>query len=182
MNDFFPRNYDFHRYYYKKSVKILKEKVYDKEKKMKRIENVLDQIKPKPIRDSVLKMKIALLNEIEESRNRILSLEDNWNREGYKAYKKETFYRVSTFLKQLYKKLIDEYGVVIQIPAIGPSSDGSIDVHWKTKKFELLLNIPEDPQEYAGFYGDNYGNESIEGNFNLFALQDVLIRWLITKV
>jgi len=153
----------------------------NKKKEEDQIKNIRNPVNIRFINDFKLRLKFKLLKEIKNSETRILSLEDNWDKEGSKAYKKESFDRAVTFLEQLYQKLIYEHDLRIQIPAIGPGPEGSIDIHWKTNKFELLLNIPEDYQELAGFYGDDYDKESIEGNLNLTSLQDVLVRWLITK-
>lgn len=48
-------------------------------------------------------------------------------------------------------------------PRVDHLEDGTIDIHWKTKDFELLLNA--DPEGGATYYGDNLTSESsIKGN------------------
>jgi hypothetical protein len=59
-----------------------------------------------------------------------------------------------------------EHGLVLDIPDIGPGpDDGSIDVHWCTKKYELLVNVKR--SEQAAFYGDDYGERKIKGSFDI---------------
>lgn len=123
-----------------------------------------------------------LLNkEIDESKQRILSLKDNWDKEGSKGYKEEIWNRSISFLRQLYQKLYGEYKIEIAIPDILPGPEGSIDIHWKTEKYELLINIPSDLNEPASFYGDNYSNLKIQGTFELKQLNIMLIDWLKTN-
>ncbi len=43
--------------------------------------------------------------EIEDSKHRILSLKDNWDGEGSKGYKKETWNQSINFLRQLTKEI-----------------------------------------------------------------------------
>ncbi|MHA1381967.1 MAG: hypothetical protein ACTSRG_26650 [Candidatus Helarchaeota archaeon] len=119
-----------------------------------------------------------LNNEIENSKVRILSLEDNWDGEGSKAYIKETWERAIDFLKQFYHTLLVEHDLLIKIPDIQPSSEGDIDIHWETEKFELLLGIPENPEEPASYYGDDYSDNTIEASTKLDSLNNILITWM----
>jgi hypothetical protein len=43
-------------------------------------------------------------------------------------------------------------GVVISIL---PGPYGSIDLHWRTPKRELLINVPDDAEGPASYYGDD---------------------------
>jgi hypothetical protein len=60
-----------------------------------------------------------------------------------------------------------------------PGPDGSLDIHWKNKKKELLLNIPSDNNSPAQFYGDDYGKLCIEGKMESVSLPLFIINWLI---
>lgn len=44
-----------------------------------------------------------------------------------------------------------------------PCLDGSVDVHWKTPGFELLVNVK--PDGSVSFYGDDYGSQQIKGGW-----------------
>lgn len=88
--------------------------------------------------------------DIEKARKFILSLEDDWDEEGARAFKEETFERVILIVKKILSLT-----KLTQFPNISPSSEGDIDIHWKNEKFELLIGIPEDPEEPFGYYGDD---------------------------
>jgi hypothetical protein len=64
-------------------------------------------------------------------------------------------------------------------PTISPGPTGSIDIHWKTPKKELLINIPSDPKSPAQFYGDDYGQLCIEGTLIGSKLNALILMWLL---
>jgi len=64
-------------------------------------------------------------------------------------------------------------------PKIQPGPEASIDLHWKMERFELLVNIPNDPSKPATFYGDDYGDLCIRGNLNPSAPIPGLVVWLL---
>jgi len=100
---------------------------------------------------------------IEKSRM-ILELKNNWDREGSKGYSYDTWERATSFLYR-NARLWNSLGVTIDAPTILPGQDGSIDIYWKTKKYELLINIPAKPDKEADYYGDNYGKLVAKGTF-----------------
>ena len=61
---------------------------------------------------------------------------------------------------------MDEFGRTIEAPKIYHGPAGSIDILWKHPKYRILINIPEDPNVPATFYGDDYKLEQIEGKFD----------------
>jgi hypothetical protein len=118
-----------------------------------------------------------LNKHLQDAKKRILSLEDNWDSYGAKGgYKEETFKRVESFLKSLYKKIH-----LSKFPSISPDDDMSIGIYWKTEGYELYLTIEEDPQEEISFYGDDYGTFIIEDKCPFNKLIDKLLPWLVTN-
>ncbi len=116
--------------------------------------------------------------EIERASEAIMGLEDNWDGEGSSAYSKATLDRAINFLKLHVSALIEESGKII-IPRILPGPDGSIDLHWRTAKLELLVNVPPN-DGLVSFYGDDFSDgNSIKGTFNLKSVSKHLVRWLI---
>ncbi len=102
----------------------------------------------------------GLKAEIEQAR-RILELEDDWDGEGSPGYSEETFNRAVAFLTTYVEGLWESCGMPLPIPRIGPGPDGSIDLHWKQPSWELLVNIPTDPNEAASYSGeDDEGHQS----------------------
>lgn len=104
--------------------------------------------------------------EIQESKY-ILDLADNWDDEGSKGYQLSTWQRATSFLSNLSAKAWDSFRVTIDAPKIYHGPDGSIDVFWKTDKYQILANIPEDPSLPATFYGSNFKKDSIKGTFDI---------------
>ncbi len=103
---------------------------------------------------------INLENAIYKSRS-ILELGDNWDGEGSCGYAEETWKRATEFLWKMAEAFYDrEGGSVFYPPAIQPGPHGSIDLHWKLRKFELLINFPASPAQFPSCYGtDSLGVE-----------------------
>lgn len=119
--------------------------------------------------------------EIQRSR-RLLELEDDWDEEGSPGYSEETWSRAIEYLRRQSWVCWLRYGVTIPNPRISPGPDGSIDIHWRTESYELLLNIPRHPPTSATFYGDDYARLSIRGTFDPTAEPAghmALVSWLI---
>ena len=124
---------------------------------------------------------IELLDkEIQKSEDWILSLKNNWDDKGSIGYKRSTLMKSVDFLRILYEIMAEKSDYVIPVPGILPGPHGSIDLHWKNEKFELLINIPADPSnEVVSFYGDNYKDLKIRGTFNINNLKTGPINWLM---
>ncbi|MFW9873553.1 MAG: hypothetical protein ACFFG0_10650 [Candidatus Thorarchaeota archaeon] len=116
----------------------------------------------------------SLKGVIQKARNHILSLNDDWNGEGDRSFKEETFNKVSKFLLSLYQRVN-----IPVFPHISPSENGEIGIHWKTGAFELLLGIPESPDNIVGFYGDDgNGNNQIEEDCTIDMLEKKILPWI----
>lgn len=126
---------------------------------------------------SALKTLEPLRNRIESSRS-ILGLQDDWDDEGSIGYKEETWKRATQFVLDSAEFLLESHRTVIDLPHIGPGPDGSIDIHWETKEYELLVNIPVDPETCATFYGDNKGIRSVKGKLDSDITHQDLLLWL----
>ena|SRR6266404_2225583 len=114
-----------------------------------------------------------------ESSRRLLSWEKNWDGEGSPPYRNDTWERAVTFLTRHAKHLWEHYQVILDAPRIEPGPEGSIDIHWKTEHYELLIEVPADPTKRATFYGDDKGNIFIEGTLNVSSFSHGLIAWLL---
>jgi hypothetical protein len=119
-----------------------------------------------------------LIKTIELSRGRILGLRDNWDDKGSIGYQEETWKRAAQFVLNSAKLLWDCHVTVIDIPSLLPGPDGSIDIHWETKQYELAINIPTDPKDMATFYGDDKGALSIKGTLDPSSENQGLLLWL----
>lgn len=116
---------------------------------------------------------------IKSSRS-ILDLEDDWDDEGAKGYQRSTWLRAITFLVEASEWSWEVLGEVVPTPKINPGPDGSIDLDWSLPGRELLINIPENGDQPAGFYGDD-GNlgSPIEGKFNADESNGWIMAWLM---
>ena len=110
----------------------------------------------------------------------ILDLNDVWDEQGSPAYEEGTWQRACDFLVRQANFARETLGRDLPAPRILPGPHGSIDVHWKMPRFELLVNIPQDPSKPATFYGDDFGNSSIRGNLNPAEAIAGLVVWLLT--
>jgi hypothetical protein len=110
----------------------------------------------------------------------LLSLRDDWDDEGAQKYSSETLDRALLFLRNHMQWAREKYDAVFPIPRILPGPDGSIDLHWKCESFEVLLNIPPEP-DLASFYGDDFGNAKIQGTFDPKVFNLGLLSWLIRR-
>ncbi len=115
--------------------------------------------------------------EIEQAKL-LLGLGDDWDGEGSPGYSEATLDRAIAFLNAHTERLWDMYGIQPPIPSIGPGPEGSIDIHWKQPTWELLVNIPADPDKMAAFYGDNYGTQKIKGSLDPEYFNLGIAEWL----
>jgi len=110
----------------------------------------------------------------------ILNLQDNWDDEGSKRYKLSTWKRMAKFFANCNERAFN-FQSSLDSPIISHSINGSIDVFWKDKNYKLLVNIPEDLNEKATFYGrGNKGNE-IRGEFNPENHNNGLVMFLLNN-
>lgn len=119
----------------------------------------------------------AIEGAIESSRD-LIDIEDDWDGEGSPGYLEQTWRRAAQFVREYAAHLAADYGLKIPAPGILPGPDGSIDIHWESDSFELLVNIPADANERAEFYGDDHGSIYIKGNLDPSRVNQGLIEWL----
>jgi hypothetical protein len=52
------------------------------------------------------------------------------------------------------------------------------DIHWKTSKRELLINIPASKEEPAGYYGCGSLQDAIKGRLDTQLPNEWILLWL----
>ena len=107
----------------------------------------------------------------------ILRLEGDWDGDGSIAYDVRTWRKATNFLYQMQQDIGVES---FEAPSIMPGPLGSIDLHWRTDKFELLINVPVKGD--ARFYGDDYADRKIEGELPGSQYDNLLTTWLNSVV
>src|SRR5438876_3492859 len=110
----------------------------------------------------------------------ILDLKYDWDEQDSPGYEEATWQRAWDFLVRQANFPRESLGRDLPVPRILPGPHGSIDVHWKMPRFELLVNIPKDTSKPATFYGDDFGNSSIRGHLNPAEAIPGLVVWLLT--
>ncbi len=120
------------------------------------------------------------VHEVIESSRWILDLEDDWDQQGSSKYSESTWQRACDFLIQQATLARQVLGKELPAPRILPGPEGSIDVHWKLPRFEVLVNIPNDSSKPATFYGDDYGDLCVRGNLNPSEPIPGLVVWLLS--
>jgi len=103
-----------------------------------------------------------LMAAIQRSRD-ILELPDNWDDEGASRISEATWERATRFLLDNALKLWDIQSSRVDAPTISPVSDGSIDIHWKNDRRQLLINVPANKEKLVEFYGDDRGATVVKG-------------------
>lgn len=111
---------------------------------------------------------------------RILNLKTNWDGENSEGFSKETWIGVSNFLLNYSYKIYHNYGNLIDLPKIYPSSNGSIDLDWETDNYGMIINVAKGGQ-LATYYADNIGKQMTEGVFNPMEFNFNLLPKAITE-
>jgi hypothetical protein len=120
----------------------------------------------------------SLEEEAQRAKTAILSLKDDWDGEGSTGYSEKTWDRAMDFLDIHVQEVFRKCGHVL-VPKILPGPDGSIDFHWRSERFELLVNVPESDDVSVSFYGDQFnGRNSFKGPFDRASLSRILVTWL----
>jgi hypothetical protein len=86
--------------------------------------------------------------------------------------------RATSFLRDSALQLWSERHVHADIPVISPVGDGSIDIHWKDERRQLLINVPASGDDPIEFYGDDRGRTVVRGIVDPSAST----RWLFARL
>ncbi len=108
----------------------------------------------------------------------ILDLWDDWDDQGSPGYAEATWQRAIDFLMKNTLALWEDFGVHVDPPNIDPGPNGSIDLHWQTDGYELLINVPADTNTPVAHYGDNRAGRITKGPLDLSAPNHLLLLWL----
>jgi hypothetical protein len=108
----------------------------------------------------------------------MLSLPDDWDDAGSPSIRPETLRRAVFFLLLNSAIVLWRYAAVVPTPRITPGPDGSVDLHWRTRRRELLINVPRESQEPFSYYGDDFGSDKRKGSIPADSLAPDLFAWL----
>lgn len=118
-------------------------------------------------------------DEIKASRY-MLDLGDDWDDEGAPGYRRETWERATGFVRQAAREFAELTGRPAPAPRISHGPESSVDILWDVESRRLLVNVPDDPNRPADFYGDNgpARNVTVKGLFDPTSSQAWLLLWL----
>ncbi len=120
-------------------------------------------------------------DQLQKEAEYILSLEDDFDDEGSKKYKKEIVNNSINIIKEISLQLFNKFNLELRNPHLYPASEGSIDILFKSYHFELLINVPENTNTLISYYGDdrNYKDQiknSLIGDFK------EIVDWLARQI
>lgn len=119
-----------------------------------------------------------IAEEIEDSK-KILTLLNDWDEEGAIAPPISILMQSIHLLVSYSKWIFDNLDIIIASPTISAVPDGSIDMEWRTNKARLLINIKNNGNHEAYYYGDFYKNlNSIKGQICTRDFQTYFAHWM----
>ena len=110
---------------------------------------------------------------------RLLELSDNWDDEGSPRVNSAAWNKATDFVLEMVRAFTGRIRRPLPVPAISAGPEGSIDVHWRTERREILLNFSADQTLAPSYYGDNYADETIKGTLDTTSKNIWLLYWLI---
>lgn len=120
-----------------------------------------------------------LADEIVTSR-RILDWPDDFDDEGSPGYDEAVWQRAVEFVVANALRLWHQRRLVAPVPAIGPGPYGSIDLHWRLPRRELLINVPVEADSSFDFYGhDGSFGQAVKGRLDRADDNGWLMQWLM---
>lgn len=119
------------------------------------------------------------IEEAIQSSRKMLKWPDDWDGEGSKKFKFSTWDRAITWLRETALSFRKHYGFWVTPPQIFPAPEGSIDLHWETAKFELLINFPESLEDAIEFYGRSGQKDEIKGKLDISQTSEWIFAWLM---
>lgn len=108
--------------------------------------------------------------------DKILNFKGDPDDDGFVPYSKNTLDRAKRFLSAY----TFSFAKRSSFPNVLPGPAGSIDIHWKSEKRELLVNIPADSNLPATFYGDDYDKNFIKGAAKIGTMEEPIAYWLLS--
>jgi len=121
---------------------------------------------------------LASVRESIEKSRAIVGLIVEQDEQGGIAYSEEVWRRAADFVAKNALWMWNHFDCAIDSPNILPGPSGSIDIHWDRPSYEMLINIPADPDAMATFYGDDRGQITIKGRFDSTKFNYGLHIWL----
>jgi hypothetical protein len=108
----------------------------------------------------------------------LLRLEEDWDMNGALPVEKKTWEAAMNLLVNYSNYLFLNYNLIIPAPQVDPCPNGSVDLFWKEKKAQLLINSKPGTNK-ASFYGDLLdGEDAIKGKIPSQGVKEYLAVWM----
>jgi len=117
-----------------------------------------------------------------QSARALTELGENWDGEGSQGYSLNTWKRVKRFVLTHASVSESRFRASLPVPTVNPADQGSLDVSWRLRDRQLLVNFPADETAPITYYGQNStGNNTISGRTTGREHRLDLVAWLIQK-
>lgn len=124
------------------------------------------------------------LEEISGTVKWLRSLEKGWDGEEAEPINEKYIEQAESLLKSWAYAALTHFanrGGAIEPPKARPTTDSTIDLHWKTDSYELIVNIGQCGEKTAVYYGDDYDSDRTEGTFPIDKEYPTPLLWLIFR-
>jgi len=93
----------------------------------------------------------------------ILEIQVNPDEGVTTPYSEETWQRAIKLLREMSDLFWQAASEPLPAPAIGPATDGSLDLFWELVDLTLLINVTADQSKHVTFFGRRLRNSKISG-------------------
>jgi hypothetical protein len=116
---------------------------------------------------------------ITKTLHEMTELLDDWDDDGGKAISKALADQLTGFLYQM-ESLAKYWNREIPEPHLSPGPGETVDIHWKTDGFELLINAKDD-SGLCSYYGERPADSHVVkgGGYLSFPLGAELLRFIL---
>lgn len=109
----------------------------------------------------------------------ISSLKEDWDDNEGKPISFQTWTNAVNFVNDYSDWIFNYFGIVISEPQIQPGPNETIDIVWRNDNYRFLINIPQDKNFQAGYYGDDKKNgNSIKGKIPIDKVEEFIATWM----
>ena len=105
-----------------------------------------------------LPQPLTSFSEIIEKSREIMNRPKDQSDDLGPVFTKETWSRSMDILIAHVKWLWNHMRIKVKTPVISDGPKGSVDIYWAPDPYGLLLNVPDDPNEPATYYGNSAEN------------------------
>ena len=106
-------------------------------------------------------MTITLERQIEQ----MLALHKGWDDREALPIKRETIDKALKYMPLMEEYVHNMLNIKLGQPSLTAGTDGSVDLHWNSDEYELIMNVPERALP-ATYYGDDkHRSKVLKGNF-----------------